>query len=127
MTQGALWPFAVYSGAVIVLVVAVLAASYMLGERHHERATGDAFESGIVPVHRARFRMHAQFYVVAMLFVIFDVETVYVLAWAVVAREAGWAAYVEVAIFIGVLLATLAYLWRAGALDWSPRAGRRRP
>lgn len=127
MADARLWALAVYCGATIALVALVLAASHFLGERHSERATGDAFESGIVPVHRARLKMRAQFFIVAMLFVIFDVEAVYVLAWAVVAREAGWLGYIELTIFIGVLLATLAYLWRRGALDWSPRAPARQP
>jgi NADH-quinone oxidoreductase subunit A len=53
-----------------------------------------------------------------MFFVIFDLEAVFLFAWSVAVREAGWAGYWEVVIFIGVLVATLAYLWRVGALDW---------
>lgn len=127
MLDGALWPLGIYFGAVLVLVAAVLAASHWLGERHSERATGDAYESGIVPVHRARFRMSAKFYVVAMLFVIFDLEVVFIITWAVIAREGGWAPFIEIAVFIGVLIAALAYLWKIGALDWGPQSGRRPP
>src|SRR5690606_30813691 len=112
---------AVYSATAIGLVGAVLAASHALGERHREVATGDPFESGIVPVHRARFRMRAQFYLVAVFFVIFDIEAVFIVTWAVIAREGGWAPFIEIAIFIVVLIAALAYLWRVGALDWGPR------
>lgn len=126
MQDTALWPLVVYGTAVVVLIAAVLAASSVLGERHGERATGDPFESGIVPVHRARFRMDAKFYVVAMLFVVFDVEAVYIITWALIARDGGWPAYVEIAIFTLVLLAGLAYLWRLGALDWAPRRTQRR-
>ncbi|HEX6996095.1 MAG TPA: NADH-quinone oxidoreductase subunit A [Gammaproteobacteria bacterium] len=124
MLEESLWPLAVYVTAALVLVGGVLAASYWLGERHAERATGDPFESGVVPVHRARFRFHARFYLVAVLFVIFDIEAVFIITWAVIARDAGWAAFIEIAIFIAVLLAALAYLWRIGALDWSPSARR---
>lgn len=113
-----LWPLAVYMAAALGLVAAVLAVSHVLGERHSERATGDPFESGVVPVHRARFRIHAQFYVVAVLFVIFDIEAVYIVTWAVIARDGGWAPFIEILIFIVVLIAALAYLWRVGALDW---------
>jgi len=127
MSDEALWPLGVYVAAVLVLVGAVLAASHLLGERHRETATGDPFESGIVPVHRARFRIRAKFYVVAVLFVIFDLEAVFIIAWALIAREAGWPAYIEIAIFISVLLAALAYLWRVGALDWAPRPRGRLP
>ena len=69
-------------------------------------------------------RFSAKFYLVAMFFVIFDLEAVFLFAWAVAVRETGWAGYVEVLLFITVLLATLAYLWRVGALDW--RQGSRR-
>jgi len=122
--EESLWPLAVYIGAAIALVGGVLAASHWLGERHSERATGDPFESGVVPVHRARFRIHAKFYIVAVLFVIFDIEAVFIITWAVIARDAGWLAFIEIAIFIAVLIAALAYLWRIGALDWAPSARR---
>lgn len=119
MQDEVLWPLVVYLCTVIGLVALVLAASHFIGERHNEEATGDPFESGMVPVHRARFRIQAKFYVVAVLFVIFDVEAVFIITWAVVAREAGWAGYIEIAIFIAVLTAALAYLWGAGALNWA--------
>jgi len=125
MPEDSLWPLAFYVTAALVLVGGVLAASHWLGERHSERATGDPFESGVVPVHRARFRIQAKFYMVAVLFVIFDIEAVFIITWAVIARDGGWAPFIEIAIFITVLIAALAYLWRIGALDWAP-AGRRR-
>lgn len=124
MVEDSLWPLAVFMAAALALVGGVLASSHWLGERHSERATGDPFESGVVPVHRARFRIHAKFYVVAVLFVIFDIEAVFIITWAVIARDGGWVPFVEIAIFIAVLLAALAYLWRIGALDWAP-GGRR--
>jgi len=55
-----------------------------------------------------------------MFFVVFDLEAAFIFAWAVVGRELGWAGYLEIVIFIGVLMAALAYLWRTGALDWAP-------
>ena len=65
--------------------------------------------------------LSARFYLVAMFFVVFDLEAVFLFAWAVAAREVGWAGYWEVLIFIGVLMAALMYLWRVGALDWATR------
>ena len=124
MPEDSLWPLAFYVTAALVLVGGVLAASHWLGERHSERATGDPFESGVVPVHRARFRIQAKFYMVAVLFVIFDIEAVYIVTWAVIARDAGWAPFIEIAIFITVLIAALAYLWRIGALDWAATSRR---
>ena len=119
-----LWPLAVYAAIVGMLVVAMLGLSYVLGQRHQDRATGSPYESGILSEGSARVRFPAKFYLVAMFFVIFDLEAVFIFAWAVAVREAGWSGYAEVSLFIMVLLATLAYLWRVGALDWRQRNGR---
>ena len=119
-----LWPLAVYAAIVGMLVVAMLGLSYVLGQRHQDRATGSPYESGILSEGSARVRFPAKFYLVAMFFVIFDLEAVFIFAWAIAVRETGWTGYAEVLLFIMVLLATLAYLWRVGALDW--RQGNRR-
>jgi len=115
-----------YFFLVIALMAGVLALSHVIGERHTARAADEPFEGGIVTVGLARFRLSAKFYLIAMFFVIFDVEAVFLFAWAVAFRELGWAGYIEVVIFIGVLSAALAYLWRLGALDWGP-SGHRSP
>jgi NADH-quinone oxidoreductase subunit A len=111
---------AVYAAAVIVLVGGMIGTSYVLGQRHRDRATGDPYESGIVSTGSARVRLSVKFYLVAMFFVIFDLEAVFLFAWAVAARELGWAGYAEALVFIGILVAALVYLWRRGALDWGP-------
>ena len=118
------WPLVVYTILVGLLVMAMLSMSFVLGERHHDRATGSPYESGILSEGSARVRFSAKFYLIAMFFVIFDLEAVFLFAWAVAVRETGWAGYAEALLFILVLLATLAYLWRVGALDW--RQGSRR-
>ncbi|HLK84336.1 MAG TPA: NADH-quinone oxidoreductase subunit A [Xanthobacteraceae bacterium] len=114
----------VYSGAVLVLVSAMIGLSSVLGQRHSAPATRHPFESGVVTVGDARVRFPAQFYLVAVFFVIFDLEAAFIYAWAVVAREAGWAGYIEIIVFIAILLAALVYLWRVGALDWTPQRSR---
>jgi NADH-quinone oxidoreductase subunit A len=119
-----LWPLAVYLVIVSTLVVAMLGLSFMLGERHHNRATGSPYESGILSQGSARVRLSAKFYLVAMFFVIFDLEAAFIFAWAISVREAGWTGYAEATLFITVLLATLVYLWRVGALDWRQGRGR---
>lgn len=116
-----LWPLAVYFVLVIGLLVFMVAFSYVLGERHRERATGVPYESGVSSTGTARIRFDVKFYLVAMFFVIFDVEAVFIFAWAIALREAGWSGYIEILIFIGVLLAALVYLWKLGALDWGPK------
>jgi NADH-quinone oxidoreductase subunit A len=113
-----LWPLAVYLTIVGMLVVAMLGLSFVLGQRHQDRATNSPYESGILSEGSARVRLSAKFYQVAIFFVIFDLEAVFLFAWAIAVRETGWAGYAEVLLFIMVLLATLAYLWRVGALDW---------
>jgi NADH-quinone oxidoreductase subunit A len=115
-----LWPLAVYFVLVIGLLVFMVAFSYILGERHKERATGVPYESGVSSTGTARIRFDIKFYLVAMFFVIFDVEAVFIFAWAIALREAGWMGYIEILVFIGVLLAALVYLWRLGALEWGP-------
>ncbi len=115
-----LWPFVLYILAVIILVVGMVGLSYFLGQRHTDKAkaTGEPYESGIVSTGTARMRFDFNFYRNAMFFVIFDLESVFILAWAVVAREAGWPGYIEILVFIGILLAALFFLARRGALEW---------
>lgn len=118
-------PLIVYA-ALVVFVTGVMLASYVLGQRHSEPTTGTAYESGILSEGSARVRFSARFYLVAMFFVVFDLEAAFLFAWAGAAREAGWAGYWEVVIFIGVLMAALIYLWGVGALDWTTERPRRR-
>lgn len=121
-----LWPLVVYFFAVLVVVGGMLGISALLGERHQERETGEQFESGIKPTGDARIRFSARYYQVAMFFVIFDLESVFVIAWAVGLLEVGWAGYIEIVVFILILLVGLFYLWRVGALDWGTKAQRRK-
>ncbi|MCF3947140.1 NADH-quinone oxidoreductase subunit A [Acidiphilium sp. AL] len=116
-----LWFLVVYFGAVFALVAAMIGGSFVLGQRHTARSTIQPFESGILPVADARMRFPIQFYLVAMLFVVFDLESVFIYAWAIAIRPAGWNGYIAMLGFIFLLLAALAYLWRIGALDWGPR------
>jgi NADH-quinone oxidoreductase subunit A len=113
-----LWPLILYFGLALVVAAGMLILSHLLGERHHDRSTGEPYESGMPPTGSARLRVSAKFYLVAMFFVVFDLEAVFLFAWAVTFRTLGWAGYLEILIFVGVLLVALIYLWRAGALDW---------
>lgn len=126
-TQAApLWPLLVFFAFVLILDVGMMGLSYVLGSRHNERATGEPYESGMLPTGSARLRFDVKYYMVAMMFVVFDLETVFIIAWAIAFREAGWAGYIEILVFIGVLVSGLIYLWRQGALDWGTRVMRRR-
>lgn len=120
------WALAIFIIGVIGMCAFMLLVPVWLGGRTWGRAKGEPFESGVVGQGTARLRFSAKFYLVAMFFVIFDVEALYLYAWSVSAKESGWAGFIEATIFILVLLAGLVYLWRLGALEWAPEARRRR-
>lgn len=115
-----LMPFLVYSLSVVGVLAATLLISWFAGSRtRRRRATDQPFESGVVSVGNAdELRLSVEFYLVAMFFVIFDVEAIFIFAWAVAFFELGWRGYLGSAVFIIVLLAALVYEWRIGALDW---------
>ena len=115
-----LWPLLLFAVLVAFLLIAILGLSYILGQRHKERETDKPYEGGIEQAGSARLRFSAQFYLVAMLFVIFDVEAVFIMLWALGFYELGWPGYVGVAIFIGQLVVVLIYEWGIGALDIGP-------
>jgi NADH-quinone oxidoreductase subunit A len=120
------WSFGIYLWVIGWLCFLMLGISFFLGARNKGRAGKEPFESGIVTVGSARLRLSAKFYVVAMMFVLFDVEALFLYVWAVSVRETGWAGFIEITLFISVLLAGLVYLGKVGALDWAPEARRRR-
>ena len=115
-----LWPLLLYAGAVILLVAIIIGLSYILGQRHKEAETDEPFESGIKITGSARIRFPVHFYIVAMFFVIFDLEAVFIISWAISFKELGWTGYFGVLIFIFILVAVLVYEWKIGALDFGP-------
>jgi NADH-quinone oxidoreductase subunit A len=112
------WPFLVYAGLVLVIVAGMFILSYVLGQRHRDKQTGEPYESGIVSTGSARLRISSLYYVVAMLFVVFDLETVFFIAWAVALREAGWLGFFGALVFLGILVAVLVYEIREGGFDY---------
>lgn len=120
----ALWPLVVYFIAVLLMISSMLLLSYFLGQRHRERMTDDPYESGIAVTGSARLRFDIRFYLIAVFFVVFDVEAVFLYAWAVSLRETGWPGYLEAVIFMGILFVALVYLWRMGGLDWRKNGDR---
>lgn len=112
-----LWPLLLYSGLVVILLAAILTLSYILGQRHNERATSKPYEGGIEQSGSARIRFSVQFYLVAMLFVIFDVEAVFIMLWALGFYDLGWPGYIGAALFIAQLAVVLVYEWGIGALN----------
>lgn len=97
----------------------MVGASWLLGPRRATRAKLEVFETGNPPIGSIRgLRFPVKFYLTAILFVVFDVEVVFMYPWAVVFRRLGWIGLAEMAVFIAVLGVGLAYVWRVGALEW---------
>lgn len=113
-----LWPLLLYTVLVIVVISALLVVSALLGQRRQDHATHDVYESGVVSTGSAQLKIAVPFYLTAILFIIFDLEVAFLFAWAISIRESGWLGFVEVLVFITILLAGLLYLWKAGALEW---------
>ena len=98
--------------------VGTIAASYYLGRRVNTAAKLMPYECGITPVGNARDRFHTRFYLVAMLFIVFDIETVFLYPWAVVFKQLALFGLLEMVVFIAILLAGFVYVWGKGALEW---------
>jgi NADH-quinone oxidoreductase subunit A len=115
-----LWPFLIYASAVVALLAVVLLGAHFIGARTpRTKATDLPFESGIVSFGGAnQVRLTIEFYLIAIFFVIFDLETIFIFAWAVSFYELGWRGYFGASAFILILLVALVYEWRTGALDW---------
>jgi NADH-quinone oxidoreductase subunit A len=117
-----LWPFVVYGIAVISLVSVMLLLSYVLGERHREPATNDVYEGGVIADGTARVLFPVHFYIIALFFVIFDIQGVFIIAWAISIKSLGWSGYITICTFIGIFLCVFIYEWSVGAMNFGPDA-----
>jgi NADH-quinone oxidoreductase subunit A len=113
-----LWPLLFYAAAVAILVAGMVGVSFLLGQRHCDRATGSPYESGIIPGGPAHIRISVRYYIIAMVFVLFDLGAAFIFLWAISLKASGWQGYIGIAGFIAVLAAGFVYLRREGALDW---------
>mgnify|MGYP001575223886 CR=1 FL=1 len=114
------WPFIVFAIIVVSLIGIMIALSYVLGERHKEKTTDEPYESGIPPTGDARLRFSSGFYIIAMFFVIFDLDAAFIILWAISFRELGLPGYLGILVFIGLLIILLIYELSIGALDFGP-------
>lgn len=113
-------PLVIYSAIAFAISAIMIGLSHVLGERHKEKTSHEPFESGIDPTGNARLRFSSHFYLIAMFFVIFDLDAAFIFAWAVSARELGFPGYIGVAIFILIFVAVLIYELGIGALNFGP-------
>jgi NADH-quinone oxidoreductase subunit A len=102
-----------------VLAAALITISYVFGKKVRNRIKDMPYESGIVPTGDARQRFSVKFYLVGMLFILFDIEAIFLYPWVVVYRELKMFAFVEMLIFVVLILSGFLYIWKKGALDWS--------
>ena len=105
-----------------VLAIGLVAASYLLGHKVKNKVKDTPYECGMPPTGDAKERFSVKFYLVAMLFILFDIEAVFLYPWVVVYRELKMIAFVEMALFVALILAGFFYIWRKGVLDWSGAA-----
>jgi len=114
------WPFLVYAALAFAIVAIMIGLSWVLGERHTGKTMGEPYESGIPVTGNARLRFSSHFYLIAMFFVIFDLDAAFIIAWAVSFRELGLPGYLGILVFILILLAVLVYELGIGALNFGP-------
>ena len=101
-----------------VLAAVVILLSTFLGPRRPTRRKLQPYESGMTPLGPAQRRMPIKFYLVAVLFILFDIEVIFFYPWAVVFRQLGLFAFIEMLVFVGILLVGYVYAWKKGALEW---------
>ena len=111
-------PIAVLLGVVTVMAVSMVALGHLLGPRSDNAAKLMPYESGMTPIGTAVRRMPVRFYLIAVLFVLFDIEVIFMLPWAVVLRQLGLFGLIEMLVFIAILLVGYVYVWKKGALEW---------
>jgi NADH-quinone oxidoreductase subunit A len=113
-----------YAPVLILLVVSLLnavgmvALSHLVSPFRPTPAKLDPYESGMVPLGNTRERFSVKFYMVALLFIVFDIEVVFLIPWAVLFRQLGLFGFIEMVVFIAVLLVGFVYIWKKGALEW---------
>jgi NADH-quinone oxidoreductase subunit A len=115
-----LLPLAVYASLAFLTVGSMLLLAARVGKKLPSAEKATPFECGIYPTGSARFPFPVPFYLFAAFFLIFDVEALYVLAWAVAADPLGWRGWWQISFFLVILLISLFYIWKKGGLEWGP-------
>ncbi len=119
-----LLPLAVYTAMAVALIGGLLFVAWWLGEKRRSAVKDSAYESGVIPTGSARLAYPVPFYLVAIFFIVFDVEAVFIFIWAVAWDALKMIGMIHITVFILVLLLGLCWLWKKGGLDWGPSKGR---
>jgi NADH-quinone oxidoreductase subunit A len=113
------WPVLLQALIAMAVATGMIGISYILGNKVRNRVKDMPYECGITPTGSARERFSVKFYLVGMLFILFDIEAIFLYPWAVVYRELKLFGFFEMLLFIALVLAGFFYIWKKGALDWS--------
>ena len=113
------FPVLVQIGLAVLVATALVAISYLIGKRVKDKVKDSPYECGIAPTGTARERFSVKFYLVAIMFILFDVEVVFLFPWAVVFRELKLYGFVSMLLYLVVVLSGFLFLWKKGALDWA--------
>jgi NADH-quinone oxidoreductase subunit A len=116
---------AVYLGMVLIFIGWLLYLCTRLGEKRPASQKKRPYESGIIPTGSARLEYPVPFYLVAIFFLIFDLEGAFIFTWAIACDGLGWSGWMQISFFIAVLFLSLLYLWRKGGLEWGPFSTKR--
>jgi NADH-quinone oxidoreductase subunit A len=111
-------PLLIHLGLALALAAAIVLLSQLLGRHRYSRAKFQPYECGMAPVGDARERFSVKFYMVAMVFILFDVEAVFLYPWAILLRELKMFGFLEMLVYIAIILVGFLYIWRKGVLDW---------
>ncbi len=103
----------------IAIAAGLIGVSFLLGKKVKDKVKDSPYECGIAPTGSARERFSVKFYLVAIVFILFDIEAVFLYPWAVVYRQLKIFGFFEMLLFIGLVLVGFFYVWKKGALDWS--------
>ena len=112
-------PIFVHFIIVVAVAAGMLALSWWIGVKRPSNIKLEPYECGVTPVGNARGTFSVSFYLIGMLFILFDVEAVFLYPWAVVFKSLRWSGFIEMALYIAILLAGYIYIWKKGALDWT--------
>jgi NADH-quinone oxidoreductase subunit A len=117
-----IFSLSVYGILVLAFIASQLFIAYWLGEKKKNPEKLRPYESGIIPTGTARLRYPVPFYLVAIFFLIFDVEAAFIFSWAIAYKALGWSGWLQISFFIIVLILGLVYIWNKGGLEWGPTA-----
>src|SRR5277367_449173 len=121
------WPVLLQALIALAVAAGMIGISYILGHKVRNRVKDMPYECGIAPTGNARERFSVKFYLVGMLFILFDIEAIFLYPWAVVYRELKMFGFFEMLLFIALVMAGFFYIWKKGALDWSQDASEGSP